>query len=162
MPWTEKVMVWLLQKSWHNTTFLPHLAPFLSPFTAQTGISSLGHKNIPKNTTIVVSVNKQLLLAISHTGKVIRKPDLVSWCFCSLVLIGVSGLPFSRGARYRAEHTVAFQIKVWKSQSIQIKFFQKRKCFIHQNNIMFQVESLLFPDLDVSSDQNNLTTSMKV
>lgn len=64
------------------------------------------------------------------------------------------------------EHTVAFQIKVWKSQSIQIKLAQKRKCFIHKNNLMFPGRSITFSrfgwggDEDIPSDQNNTNESL--
>lgn len=152
-PCCELEMVWLMQKSFHNTTLLP---------SACSQYSQASSHEATENTSIIVSVNKQILLAISHTGKVIRKPDSI-WWFCSLVLSVTLDCLIMEMCH--TEHTVAFQIKVWKSQSIQIKLAQKRKCFIHQNNLMFQVESTFsrfkwWGGGDIPSDQNNTNESL--
>lgn len=55
--------------------------------------------------------NKQLLLAVSYTGKVIGKPQSQSQgAFVLQCQLGSVESPVLRGARYRTEHAVHFQV----------------------------------------------------
>lgn len=115
-----------------------------SPACSQYGHAFLhaATQTLQENTVGTNSYRRQYLVLVKSSGN--HRLNCMALLFYG-VNWGQWTLSHWRGARYRTEHTVAFQRKAWKSRSIQVKLFQKRKCFIYQNRLMFQAELSLFP-----------------
>lgn len=103
--WTGKVVVSLHQKTMTLPSCQAGSAP--RPADGRARHSAQRHTHTTRNHC----GNKQLLLAVSHTGKVIGKPQSQSQdAFVLCCQVGSVESPVLRGARYRTEHPVHLQL----------------------------------------------------
>lgn len=164
MLWTGKVVVSLHRK----TTTLPSCQAGSAPQPADGRARHSAQRCT--HTRRNHCGNKQLLLAVSYTGKVIRKPQSISRCFCSVLSAGVSGLSCTERCEVQDRAPGAFsalpvfwkswkyilsnpklifhfyfpQIKVWKSPSIKVKLLQKKERALNISKPRYISGSLLF------------------